>query len=96
AAGSGALSHSPDVAHTSVDPSGRHALVDLSSPSTPPRILAGPAAVIWECVDGSRDRAAVVAAVADEVGLSPDEVRDDVEGFVGELLGLGLLREGPA
>lgn len=90
------MSYAPDVAHTSVDPSGRHVVVDLSAPATPPRVLAGPAAIIWGCVDGVRDLDGLVEAVAAEAELEPDDVRADVTAFVADLLHLGLLREGTA
>lgn len=88
----GAWAYSPDVAQTGpADGDGRYAVVDLSAPATPPRILAGPAALVWGAVDGLRDTDAVAAEVAEVVGLSPAEVRTDVEQFLDSLSAEGLL-----
>ena len=87
---------SPDAAVTGA-PETRFVVVDLAAPEIPPRVLAGPAATIWACVDGARNTAAITTAVAEAVGLGPDEVRADVERFLSTLQDSGLLvRSGPA
>ena len=81
--------HAPDVAQVSGDD--RYVLLDLAHPAVPPRVLTGPAAVIWASVDGRSDTPAVVAAVAEAVGASAEDVRDDVAAFLVELQASGLL-----
>lgn len=71
----------------------RTALVDLDDPAHPPRILLGPAAAVWQAVDGRRDLAALAARVAEEFGLTGDDVVDDVAGFLRSLTGDGLVEE---
>lgn len=90
----GAWAISPEVAH--VPGEDRHALVDLAAPATPPRLLVGSAAVIWECIDGVRDTDAIAATVAEAVGLDVDDVRDDVADFLAALASDGLLVGGAA
>jgi coenzyme PQQ synthesis protein D (PqqD) len=53
--------------------------------------LEGPAARAWEAVHNGRDVDGIVAVVADEVGLSADDVRPDVSAFLAELTIEGLL-----
>jgi hypothetical protein len=53
--------------------------------------LEGPAARAWEALRDGQDVDGIVAAVADEVGLSADDVRPDVSAFVAELTAEGLL-----
>lgn len=81
--------HSPDVAQ--VAENDRVVVVDLARPAIPPRVLDGPAAVIWASVDGTRDTAAVVAAVAEAAGTAPADVSDDVATFLDDLRSSGLL-----
>lgn len=81
--------HSPDVAQV-VD-GDRFVVLDLARPATPPRVLSGPAAVIWSCVDGLRGTPAVAEAVAASVEVSVEEVHDDVAAFLTELRDSGLL-----
>ncbi|WP_370290697.1 PqqD family protein [Nocardioides sp.] len=70
----------------------RVSLLDLAHLDRPPVVLEGSAAIIWKAIDGERDLEGVVAAVADEVFVEADVVRDDVLTFIDQLLGLGLLR----
>lgn len=88
-ASAGAWAYAPDVAHTAG--TDRYVLVDLRSPGTPPRVLSGSAALVWESVDGERDTAAVVAAVAATVDLDAETVGPDVRTFLETLHGDGLL-----
>lgn len=53
--------------------------------------LEGTARAIWELIDGSRDRAAVVAALAESYGGPPEAIAADVDAFLAELHAAGLL-----
>jgi Coenzyme PQQ synthesis protein D (PqqD) len=53
--------------------------------------LEGPAARAWEAVLDGQDVDGIAAVVAEEVGLSADDVRPDVSAFVAELTSEGLL-----
>lgn len=53
--------------------------------------LAGTALAIWQLVDGTRDRDAIVAALVAEYGADSSEVGDDVDRFASELVELGFL-----
>lgn len=62
-------------------------------PAGPLHILEGSASVIWvESLAG--DRAGIADRVAERVGVEAADVREDVESFVAQLVGLGLLRPG--
>jgi hypothetical protein len=90
----GAWTYSPDIARTGPSGTdGRYVVVDLASPATPPRVLAGPAAVIWGAVDGVRDTAGIVAEVATQVELEEDAVLRDVVTFLESLATDGLLTQ---
>lgn len=52
------------------------------------------AAMIWRMIDGKRDRAGLVTAVATELAVSESDIRPDVEGFLTELSEAGLIAEG--
>jgi hypothetical protein len=56
--------------------------------------LDGPAARAWEAVRDGQDVEGIAAVVAEEVGLSADDVRPDVSAFVAELTAEGLLVNG--
>lgn len=59
-------------------------------PKGPIHVLDEVATIIWEeAVDG--DRLGLPDRVAERTGATADEVRADVEVFVGHLLALGLL-----
>lgn len=47
--------------------------------------------VIWELIDGVRDRDALLSALAGEFGCGIDEIAADVDGFVAGLRQAGLL-----
>lgn len=89
----GALYRLPEGVAFHDDPvSGRAYLARL--PQGPISVLQGTAYVIWcaitaESARPGEDAASRVAAVT---GLDPEDVRDDVLGFVKDLLDSGLLR----
>ncbi len=74
---------------------GRVVVLDLDRLSQPPRVLVEPGAVIWRAVDGLRDEAEIVRAVAAEYAIAADQIRDDVRQFLNELEELGLVVAGP-
>jgi Coenzyme PQQ synthesis protein D (PqqD) len=53
--------------------------------------LEGAAARAWEALADGQDVDGIAAVVADEAGLSADDVRPDVSAFVAELTAEGLL-----
>lgn len=75
---------------------GRVAMIDLDRLADPPIVLEGTAAAIWAALDGHRTVAEVVATVAEEYAVPPDDIRGDVTAFVTDLAGRGLLRQGRA
>lgn len=81
--------HSPDVAQ--VEENDRFVVLDLTHPAVPPRILIGPAAVVWSCIDGHRDTRSVAEAVAEAVGTTVEEVHHDVVDFLRHLSASGLV-----
>lgn len=89
--GAAAWRHRERVA--AVGDAARTALVDLDDPAHPPRILLGPAAAVWQAVDGHRSLAALAARVAEGFGLTGDDVVDDVAHFLRSLADDGLLEE---
>lgn len=74
-----------------VDSEDRVVLLDLSASVDEPRILSDSGSSIWRSIDGKRDDAAIVDAIAAAYGLEPDEVRADVYAFLEELSSLGLV-----
>lgn len=76
-----------------VGDSARTVLIDLTDPAHPPRILQGPAATVWQAVDGRRDLAALCEQVGAEFGLPSDEVTADVVDFLRSLADQGLIEE---
>ena len=53
--------------------------------------LAGTGAAIWRLIDGSRDRAGLVAALAAEYESDKDEIAADVDEFLAKLEEQGLV-----
>jgi pyrroloquinoline quinone biosynthesis protein D len=53
--------------------------------------LSGTAAATWRLIDGSRARATIVAALADEFAASESEIVPDVDDFLLRLKEMGLL-----
>ena len=56
--------------------------------------LQDSAAVIWDLLDGSRDRAAVLAALGDEFDVAEAALTRDLDTFLGELRVGGLITGG--
>jgi hypothetical protein len=54
--------------------------------------LTGTAAAIWRLIDGSRDRTALISAVADEFAADQATLAADVEPFLAQLIAAGLVR----
>ena len=46
----------------------------------------------WDKIDGTRDRDSLVAALAAEYGVPADSIAPDIDAFLAELSGAGLLR----
>lgn len=93
AVSSSALAWRRRASVVSVGDSGRTALIDLDDAAHPPRILNGPAAAVWQAVDGERDLTAVCERVADEFDMTGDEVRSDVVAFLESLAAQGLVAQ---
>jgi len=71
-------------------------MIDLDRLGDPPMVLEGTAASIWSAIDGQRTVDDVVAMVAEEYALPPDDIRADVEAFVADLAERGLVRRANA
>ena len=56
--------------------------------------MSGTAAAIWRSIDGSRDQAALIAALGAEYTANQKRVTADVDEFVAQLKEAGLLAEG--
>jgi hypothetical protein len=56
--------------------------------------LSETSAAIWRLIDGERDRAALLAALADEYSLDdPARVESDVDEFLARMEEMGLLAD---
>lgn len=53
--------------------------------------LEATAATTWRLIDGTRDRATLVADLADQFGAAEDEIAADVGDFLRELRERGLI-----
>lgn len=53
--------------------------------------LTGTAAAAWRKIDGTRDRAALIADLAAEFGQAADTVAPDVDAFLEQLTAAGLI-----
>ena len=53
--------------------------------------LKDSAAAIWDLLDGSRSRAAVLAALSGEYAAAPADLANDLDIFLGELRAGGLI-----
>ena len=56
--------------------------------------LTGPGQAIWQLIDGQRDRAALIAALAEIYDAPTLQLADDVDAFVTTLLDAKLLDHG--
>lgn len=55
--------------------------------------LAGTAAVTWRLIDGTRDRGALLAALADDYDVGEASIESDVDEFLQQLKDGGLIVE---
>ncbi len=55
--------------------------------------LTGTARAIWEMIDGTRNRAALIAALASEFAQAPGDIAADVDAFLAQLLAAGFVGE---
>ena len=53
--------------------------------------LQGSGAAIWDLIDGTRNRAAVLAALARDYAAPDADLAGDLDAFLAELRGSGLL-----
>ena len=53
--------------------------------------LQGSGAAIWDLIDGTRNRAAVLAALARDYDATDADLAGDLDAFLAELRGSGLL-----
>lgn len=53
--------------------------------------LEGTSRAIWLLIDGARSRSDIIAALAGVYSAEPDAIAADLDAFVGELRGAGLL-----
>jgi len=86
------LRHRAELAFT--EAADRIAVLDLDRPGEPAVVLTGPGSAIWAAVDGRRDIAEIVAAVASAYGVEKSAVDADVREFLRELVARGLLVTG--
>ena len=63
----------------------RVVLLHLDHVDVPARILEDTGAVIWHAIDGLRDSAAIVSAVAEEFGIDETMIHDQVAQFLDDL-----------
>lgn len=56
--------------------------------------LSGTARAIWLLIDGSHNRAALLAALAQQFGVAPDTIAAEVDGFLAQLVDANLVRLG--
>ena len=56
--------------------------------------LEGTAETIWELIDGTRDRAAILAALGERYDAPAQTLAGDLDRFLGELAAAGLLAPG--
>lgn len=57
--------------------------------------MTGTAARIWQLVEAGETRDPIVATLAREYGADPSVIAGDVDGFLAELTGRGLLVTAP-
>ena len=53
--------------------------------------LTGTARAIWQMIDGTRNREAVIAELGSEYALEPEAVAADVIAFLEQLISAGLI-----
>lgn len=55
--------------------------------------LTGTARAIWELLDGSRDRATLLAALAERYAREPGDVAAETDAFLAQLSEAGLIEQ---
>ena len=73
----------PEVAWT--DGGERVAILDLDRLDQPPFVLTESSAVIWRSIDGTATDDEIVTQVAAAYEVNPDEIREQVLAFLGDL-----------
>ena len=53
--------------------------------------LTGTAAAVWQRIDGTRSREALLAELVIEYPMAPAEIAGDVDAFLAQLLSAGLI-----
>lgn len=56
--------------------------------------LSGTARAIWLLIDGTRDRAALLAGLANQFGVGPEAIAGEVDDFLAQLVQANLVRLG--
>lgn len=56
--------------------------------------LTGTARAVWERIDGTRSRDQLLAGLAAQFGCDPADIAGDVDAFLAQLAGAGLLAGG--
>ena len=55
--------------------------------------LTGTAAAVWQRIDGTRSREALLAELVIEYGQTPEEIAADVDAFLTQLFAAGLVAD---
>ena len=55
--------------------------------------LTGTAAAVWQRIDGTRGREALLAELVIEYGQTPEEIAADVDAFLTQLFAAGLVAD---
>ena len=82
---SGACRIGPEVAWVEDAEHDRVAVLDLDRLGHPAAVLTDTSAVIWLCVDGRSTDEEIVTQVAAAYEVNPDEIREQVLAFLGDL-----------
>lgn len=56
--------------------------------------LQGTGRAVWDAIDGTRDRDAILQALAERYEMTPDAIAPEVDSFLAELRAAGLVRQG--
>ena len=54
--------------------------------------LRDTARAVWNTIDGTRDRNAIVAALADQYAVPEQDIATEIDAFLAELTEVGLVR----
>ena len=82
---SGACRIGPAVAWVEDDEHDRVAVLDLDNLGQPAAVLTDTSAVIWLYIDGRSTDEEIVTQVAAAYEVNPDEIREQVMAFLGDL-----------